>query len=45
MKNINWDNLSFDINAADKMFVANYRNGSWDEGKIVDYGKISIFLQ
>ena len=43
MKNIDWDNLGFDINAADKMFIASYKDGAWDNGKIVDYGKISIF--
>ncbi len=43
MKKIDWDNLGFDINAAEKMFVANYKDGRWDEGEIVDYGKISIY--
>jgi len=43
MKSINWENLGFDINAADKMFIANYKDGKWDDGRIVDYGKVSIF--
>ena len=43
MKNIDWDNLGFDINAAEKMFMANYRNGKWDNGEIVNYDKIQIF--
>jgi len=43
MKQIDWDNLGFDINPADKMFVANHRNGKWDSGEIVDYGTIELF--
>ncbi len=43
MKNIDWDNLGFEINAADKMFVAYYRDGKWDDGRIVNYDKISIY--
>jgi branched-chain amino acid aminotransferase len=43
MKKIDWDNLGFDINAADKMFVARYKNGSWNDGEIVDYGTIPLY--
>jgi len=43
MRKIDWDRLGFDINPADKMFVAHYTNGSWDEGEIVDYGTIPLY--
>jgi branched-chain amino acid aminotransferase len=43
MKPIDWDNLGFDIKPAEKMFVANHRNGAWEEGRIVDYGPISLY--
>ncbi|MGQ9617294.1 MAG: branched-chain amino acid aminotransferase [Spirochaetota bacterium] len=43
MNKINWDNLGFEINPADKMFVARYRDGSWDKGEIVEYGTIPIY--
>jgi branched-chain amino acid aminotransferase len=43
MKNIDWDSLGFDINPADKMFVAYYRSGKWDSGKIVEYGAIALY--
>ena len=43
MNKIDWDNLGFKINPADKMFIAHYRGGRWDDGKIVDYGTIPIY--
>jgi len=43
MKNIDWDNLGFDINPADKIFISNYKDGKWDEGKVVDYAPISLY--
>ena len=43
MKQIDWDNLGFDINPADKMFVARHKGGAWDSGDIVDYGTIHLF--
>jgi branched-chain amino acid aminotransferase len=43
MKQIDWDNLGFDINPAEKMFVARHTKGAWDSGEIVDYGTIQIF--
>lgn len=43
MKNIDWDTLGFDINPAKKMFVSGYKNGKWDDGKIVDYGTIELY--
>ncbi len=43
MNKIDWDNLGFEINPADKMFIAHYREGRWDDGKIVDYSTIPIY--
>ena len=43
MKQIDWDNLGFDINPAEKMFVARHTKGAWDSGGIVDYGTIQLF--
>ncbi|MCK4925048.1 MAG: branched-chain amino acid aminotransferase [Spirochaetes bacterium] len=43
MKQIDWDNLGFDINPAEKMFVARHTKGVWDSGGIVDYGTIQLF--
>lgn len=31
-KNFDWANLDFSYRKTDKRFVANYRNGAWDEG-------------
>jgi branched-chain amino acid aminotransferase len=42
-KKIDWDNLGFEINPADRMFIAQYRAGRWDAGKIVDYGPIPLY--
>jgi len=43
MKKIDWDNLGFDINPAVKMFIAQFKNDKWDNGKIVEYDSISLF--
>ena len=43
MKKIDWDNLGFEINPADKMFIAEHKNRKWDEGRIVDYGTVQIY--
>ena len=43
MKKINWDNLGFDINPADKMFIAVWKNGAWDNGTIIDYGPVPLY--
>ncbi len=43
MKQIDWDNLGFEISPADKMFKSVYKNGKWDDGKIVDYAPIELY--
>ena len=43
MKKIDWDNLGFEINPADYMFISHNRGGKWEEGKIVDYDTIPIY--
>jgi len=43
MRKIDWDTLGFEINPADKMFVAEYKQGKWDDGKILDYGLLQIY--
>ena len=35
-KNIDWGNLGFGYMPTDKRFVANYKNGAWDEGTLSD---------
>jgi branched-chain amino acid aminotransferase len=35
-KNLDWENLDFSYKKTDKRFVANYHDGSWDEGKLID---------
>ena len=35
-KNLDWSNLTFSYQKTDKRFVANYKNGAWDEGALVD---------
>jgi len=43
MRKIDWENLGFEITPADKMFIAEYKNGVWEEGRIVDYGPVSVY--
>jgi branched-chain amino acid aminotransferase len=35
-KNIDWANLGFGYVQTDKRFVANYKDGAWDEGKLTE---------
>lgn len=39
-KNLDWANIGFGYHETDKRFVANYRNGAWDEGALVDDANI-----
>jgi len=35
-KDIDWSNLTFSYTKTDKRYVANYTNGAWDEGGLID---------
>ncbi|MGE5478909.1 MAG: branched-chain amino acid aminotransferase [Chloroflexota bacterium] len=39
---INWDNLGFGIHFSDHIFLAEYKNGKWNEGEIVPYGPMEM---
>ncbi|OGU57809.1 MAG: hypothetical protein A2X64_00970 [Ignavibacteria bacterium GWF2_33_9] len=39
---VNWDKLGFGRYFADYMFVADYKDGKWDEGQILPYGTMEI---
>lgn len=41
-KNIDWGNLGFSYMQTDKRFVANYKDGVWDEGGLVDDPTITM---
>ena len=41
-KDIVWSNLGFGYVKTDKRFVANYKNGAWDNGVITDDDKVVI---
>ena len=41
-KNIDWGNLGFSYMPTDKRYVANYKNGAWDEGTLSDDGMITM---
>ena len=41
-KNLDWANLSFSYMQTSKSFVANYKNGSWDEGVLTDDHEVKI---
>ncbi len=38
--NIDWSNIGFGYIPTDKRFVANYKNGAWDEGALITDDKI-----
>ena len=39
---VNWEKLGFGRYFADYMFVADYKDGKWDEGQILPYGPMDI---
>lgn len=41
-KNLDWANLGFGYVKTDKRFVANYKNGAWDDGVITEDDKVVI---
>lgn len=41
-KDIDWSNLGFGYVKTDKRFVANYKNGAWDNGVITEDDKVVI---
>lgn len=41
-KNFDWANLDFSYRVTDKRYVANYRDGAWDEGKLTDDATVTI---
>lgn len=41
-KNIDWANLGFNYQETDKRFVANYKDGAWDEGGLIEDPNITM---
>lgn len=41
-KDIDWTNLGFGYVQTDKRFVANYKNGAWDEGELTSDANVVI---
>ena len=41
-KNIDWENLDFGYRQTDKRFVANYKDGAWDEGTLTEDANIVL---
>ncbi len=41
-KNLDWSNLPFSYIRTDKRFVANFRNGEWDKGRLTTDDKVVI---
>ncbi len=41
-KNIDWENLDFDYIKTDKRYVSTYKNGKWDDGKLIEDDMITM---
>lgn len=41
-KNIDWANLGFSYQQTDKRYVANYKEGAWDEGGMIEDSMITM---
>ena len=42
INNVNWNKLDFGVYFSDHIFVSDYTNGAWDEGKIIPYGPMEF---
>ena len=40
--NINWDNLGFEYIKTDLRYVSHWKDGKWDEGKLVEDNMLTI---
>ena len=43
-KNIDWENIGFGYIPTDKRFVANYKDGAWDEGGLTEDPNVPEFF-
>ena len=41
-KDIDWGNLTFSYQPTDKRFVANFKDGKWDEGQLTSDSNIVL---
>ena len=41
-KNLDWSSIGFNYRQTDARFVANYKNGAWDEGTMTDDATVVI---
>ena len=41
-KNLDWANIGFGYHETEKRFVANYRNGAWDDGALTTDANITM---
>ena len=41
-KNINWGELGFSYQQTEKRFVANFKDGAWDEGTLTEDATITL---
>ncbi len=41
-KNIDWSNLTFSYQPTDKRFVANYKDGKWDDGELTSDANVVL---
>ena len=41
-KNLDWSSLGFGYVKTDKRYVANFKNGAWEEGQIIDDDKVVL---
>lgn len=39
---INWDNLGFGLYFSDHVYIADYKDGKWDDGSILPYGPMQV---
>ena len=41
-KDLKWDSIGFNYHQTDKRYVSNYKDGAWDEGRLVDDPNVTI---
>ncbi len=41
-KNLDWSNIGFNYHVTDKRYISNYKDGKWDEGKLIDDANVVL---
>ena len=44
-ENLNWDDLGFSYRKTDYRYISHFKNGSWDEGQLVEDNTLELDIK